>query len=269
MPIFRLVPCVAVALFAAMLLTSCGGKEPESKKEGTSAPEVAPTPAPTPAPASPSSTSSRPEQADASPAGSTDATPAAPSPATEEEKTTASSAALELMKARRTSLRRSALAEEKLASRSRALEKSDDPVIQAAVKLVNDRQLALAAAKAAVEAAESSLAQARKELEKVYATDSVWAESKAEVEAMQKEESDLTVRLQTELAKAHKRGFHLKPPAPEPEAVPAPAPEATPAPAPETAPAPAPEPAPASPSPVSSSSLPEQAGASPAIPPAP
>ena len=128
------------------------------------------------------------------------------------------------MKARRESLRRSALATEKLASRARALENSDDPVIQAAVKLVNDRQLALTAAKATVEAAEASLAEAIAEREKAFATDAVWAEFKAEADAVEKEEADLRVRLQSELAKAHKRGFHLLPPAPAAEAAPAPAP---------------------------------------------
>ena len=128
------------------------------------------------------------------------------------------------MKERRSSLRRSALAREKLASRARALEKSDDPAIQAAVKLVKDRQLALDAAKATVAAAEASLAEAIAERDKAFATDSEWAEFKAEADAVEKEEDDLRVRLQRQIAAARKRGFHLTPPAPEPEAAPAPAP---------------------------------------------
>ena len=225
MPIHRLFPCIAAALFAAMCVASCGRKEPNSNGEAVSPPPAEP------APAAPASSSARPEQ--------TAASPAAP-PATEEEKQAASLAANELMKARRTSLRRTALATEKLASRSRALEKSDDPVIQAAVKLVKDRQLALDAARATVASAEASLAEAIAERDKAFATDSVWAEFKAEADAAQKEEADHRARLQSELANAHKRGFHLQPPAPEPEAAPAPAPEPAPAPAPEPAPAPAP-----------------------------
>ncbi len=213
MPSFRLIPSVAVALFSAMLLVSCGRKDSDVKEEGDTTPSAATTPAS-------ETVSARPEQADASPAGKETASQAgqesASPPATEEEKSAASTAATELMKTRRDSLRRLALATEKLASRTRALEKSDDPAIQAAIKLVQDRQQALEAAKATVEAAAASLAEAEAERDKAFATDTVWAEFKAEMDAVEKEEADLRARLQLQMANAHKRGFHIKPPvAPE------------------------------------------------------